>query len=896
LRLAHGSRLGPYEILAPLGAGGMGEVYRARDTRLAREVALKVLPAQVAQDEAVLARFEREAQAVAALSHPNILAIFDFGTAEGVAYAVTELLEGESLRERLKAGALPVRKTAEFALQVAHGLGAAHEKGIVHRDLKPENLFLTHDGRVKILDFGLARHSHTGALTNASGSPTEAQHTEPGTLLGTVSYMSPEQVRGKTVDHRSDIFSLGVVLYEMATGARAFQRETPAETMSTILRDDPLESGRTSGSGRLTPGLDRILRHCLEKNPDERFQSARDLAFDLEALTGSHTSGQAVAAGGQVLPWRVSPLQLGLGALAIAALGFGVGRMGRLSAPPRAQQPSFARLTIQVGNLHSPSVSPEGQSFAFVAEDGGDSDILVQRVGGANAINLTADTPEEDVEPAFSPDGTQIAFRSEREGGGIFVMGATGESVRRLTDVGNNPAWSPDGREIVYSTQGFGPSWPYSRGGYGELWAVNLATGEKRGLTRGRPIDAVQPSWSPHGQRIAYWGLRSGGQRDIWTVATSGAEATIVPATNDAALDWNPVWSPDGRFLYFASDRSGTMSLWRVSIDEATGRAGNELEALPVPSSYAGHFSFTRDGSRLVFATITAADSIDRVGFDPAASKTVGQAQTIFTSSLRLWGIGVSRDGRAVVLSATGPQEAVYTLRSDGTGLRQLTNGQYKDRVGGFFPAGDRVVFFSNRSGQYEAWAIRLDGSGLTQLTRTQGDEVVDPAVAPDGLSLALAGDHNVRIAHLDSSGAPSLSELLPAPEAGLDFVGPAWSSDGKKLAGLLIHPSGRATLAIHVLGSSTFEDLDVDTNRGWVTWLSGRDLLFQRSGRLLALDIDTRKVREVAVAVGTSGGRATDWIVSIALPADNRTLFVLRSRHIGEIWQMTLDQPRSGK
>ena len=297
LRLAAGSRLGPYEILAPLGAGGMGEVYRARDTRLARDVALEVLPAHVAQDGDTLARFEREAHAAAALSHPNILAIFDFGTSDGIAYAVTELLDGETLRERLKAGALTPRKVAEYAAQVAHGLSAAHDKGIVHRDLKPENLYLTREGRVKILDFGLARQSQMGAFGSNSGSPTEA-HTEPGTLLGTVSYMSPEQVRGKAVDHRSDIFSLGAVLYEMATGVRAFQRDTPAETMSTILRDDPLDStdGATR-SGRLTPGLDRVLRHCLEKNPDERFQSARDLAFDLEALTRSHTSGQPALAG-----------------------------------------------------------------------------------------------------------------------------------------------------------------------------------------------------------------------------------------------------------------------------------------------------------------------------------------------------------------------------------------------------------------------------------------------------------------------------------------------------------------------------------------------------------------------------------------------------------------------
>ena len=235
---------------------------------------------------------------MAALSHPNILSIFDFGQHDGTAYAVTELLEGETLRERLKAGALPTRKAAELAIQIAHGLAAAHAKGIVHRDLKPENVFVSRDGRVKILDFGLARQLDPRAPGDDSGSPTEAHHTEPGAVLGTVGYMSPEQVRGQPVDHRSDIFSLGSVLFELSTGAPAFKRDTSAETMTAILRDDPLEVPEpASRSSRITPGLERILRHCLEKAPEERFQSARDLAFDLEAFSGSTQSGVASASG-----------------------------------------------------------------------------------------------------------------------------------------------------------------------------------------------------------------------------------------------------------------------------------------------------------------------------------------------------------------------------------------------------------------------------------------------------------------------------------------------------------------------------------------------------------------------------------------------------------------------
>jgi serine/threonine-protein kinase len=288
MTLSAGSRLGPYEILAPLGAGGMGEVYRARDTRLDRTVAVKVLPARFVGDPDALARFEREARAVAALSHPNILSIHDFGTDQGVAYAVTELLEGKTLRERLEAGPLPARKAIEYAVQTAHGLAAAHEKGIVHRDLKPENVFVTNDGRVKILDFGLARLT---ARELSGASLTEARTatvgTEPGVVMGTLGYMSPEQVRGQVADHRSDIFSFGAVLYEMLTGQRAFHGGSAADTMSAVLNQEPELSRTLPG---IAPALEHIVRRCLEKNVGERFQSAHDLAFALNSLSTSGIS------------------------------------------------------------------------------------------------------------------------------------------------------------------------------------------------------------------------------------------------------------------------------------------------------------------------------------------------------------------------------------------------------------------------------------------------------------------------------------------------------------------------------------------------------------------------------------------------------------------------------
>src|SRR5271166_2598813 len=290
--LTPGTILGQYEIRSPLGAGGMGEVYRAHDTRLDREVAIKVLPESLTSDADRLRRFEQEARAAAALNHPNILAVYQMATHDGVSFMVTELLDGETLRERLRRGPVPIRKAIDYGVQIAHGLVAAHDKGIVHRDLKPENLFVTKEGRVKILDFGLAKLKQPDADEGADcARPTQTKQTEPGVVMGTAGYMSPEQVRGKTVDHRTDIFAFGAILYEMLTGKRAFQRSTSAETMTAILNDDPPSMLQIVQS--TPPGLQRVVHRCLEKNPEQRFQSASDLAFALEALSESGSSPTA---------------------------------------------------------------------------------------------------------------------------------------------------------------------------------------------------------------------------------------------------------------------------------------------------------------------------------------------------------------------------------------------------------------------------------------------------------------------------------------------------------------------------------------------------------------------------------------------------------------------------
>ncbi len=405
MSLVPGSKLGPYEILGQIGAGGMGEVYRAKDPRLSREVAIKVLPATFSQDAERLRRFEQEAKAAGVLNHPNITAVYDIGTnsTDGAPYVVQELLEGETLRAALAGGRIAQRRALDYATQIALGLAAAHEKGIVHRDLKPENVFVTKDGRVKILDFGLAKLTQNeGEVSSATNLPTETRGTEPGVVLGTLGYMSPEQVRGKPADARSDIFSFGAILYEMLSGKRAFHGDSAADTMSAILREDPPDLSVTNQN--ISPGLERIVRHCLEKNPEQRFQSARDLAFDLEAVSG--TSVQTATAPVPRRKPRLLPCALlVLGLLAGAALVFSLrGRATAGTAPLAGAYVSPAHQSP--GRRNSPSLSPDGQSVAFAHRSGQQARPLGPARRRPQSDRPDADCDQDSYSPAFSPDGT----------------------------------------------------------------------------------------------------------------------------------------------------------------------------------------------------------------------------------------------------------------------------------------------------------------------------------------------------------------------------------------------------------------------------------------------------------------------------------------------------------
>ncbi len=500
-----GDKVGPYEILEILGGGGMGIVYKARDTRLARTVALKFLPPELTRDPQAKERFEQEARAASSLDHPNLCTILELGeTPDGRLYLAMPCYDGETLRRRIERGPLPVSEAVDIALQIARGLSKAHRSGIVHRDIKPANVIVTTDGVVKILDFGLAKLAGMAAIS------------QTGSSAGTPAYMSPEQARGDEVDPRTDLWSLGVVLYEMLAGRRPFRGEREQAVVYSILneRPQPLRELRPE----VPPELARMAERLMAKDPADRYASVDEPLAELRAFAGDPgtTTFLTLASGRRTRRWI-----WGAAAVAVAAVVAGYLFLARPRGAEAPVHATFTRLTDQEGKETFPSVSPDGNFFVYARATSPDNlDLYLQRVQGGNPINLTADSAASDTQPAYSPDGGMIAFRSERGGGGIFVMGATGESVRRLSDIGYNPSWSPDGKEVVVATEGItSPAW---RSSVSQLWRIRVEDGSRRLVA---PGDAVQPSWSPHGQRIAYWGIPDGkAQRDLWTLPVAGGE------------------------------------------------------------------------------------------------------------------------------------------------------------------------------------------------------------------------------------------------------------------------------------------------------------------------------------------------------------------------------------
>jgi len=772
--ISAGARLGPYEILAAIGAGGMGEVYRAKDPRLGRDVAIKVLPASLSSDPDRLKRFAQEARAAGVLNHPNITIVYDIGTDDGGAgapYVVQELLEGDTLRAELAAGRFSPRRSIECGIQIAQGLAAAHEKGIVHRDLKPENLFVTREGRIKILDFGLAKLTQSPESASATNVATA---TEPGVVMGTLGYMSPEQIKAKPADARSDIFAFGAILYEMLAGQRAFRGDSAGETMAAILKEDPPDLSATNHD--VAPGLERIVRHCLEKNPERRFQSASDIAFDLETLSGLSTPAPVLQA--PSVRWR-RPALLAAAAAAFALAGLLAGRF--LWTMPAASAPAFHRVTYRRGYMRSARFAPDGHAVFYAANwDGSEKpELFTARLDNPGSLRLSL--PPGSVE-SISGSGEMLVLSDElfsvgyAHRGILRVAPLSGGAARDLAEDVAGADWSRDGKslaivraagwkyrleypagKVLYETSGWISHPRVSPRGdavafldhpqFGDdAGGVSLVgrDGKKKTLTNG--ASSTQGlAWSPSGDEIWFTASEAGSNRVLFAVTPSGRRRLL--ARSPGVLTLEDVSADGHALMTHSTERIGMVGL---SAD------GKDQDLSWLDWSRAGMLS--DDGSTLVF---TEEGEGGGSGYSVYLRKMDG------SPALRLGegeGIAFSRDGKWVLSALAGRSPAPLILLPTGIGdARPLPADSINhDAVrGAFLPDGRRIVFTGSDAGHgRRAWVQDLEGGKARPITP---EGVVGSVLSPDGKLITARGpDQKVGLYPVDGGSPRPLPGLDP--------------------------------------------------------------------------------------------------------------------------------------
>ena len=778
--LATGSRLGPYEILAPLGAGGMGEVYRALDPRLSREVAIKVLPERLREHAEALARFEREARSVAALSHTNILAVHDIGRHEGVAFTVMELLDGETLRDRLRAGALPLHKALDIAIQIARGLGAAHGRGVVHRDLKPENVFVTRDGQVKILDFGLARIDEPGESSPASAdssSPTRISPTTPGVLLGTLGYMAPEQVRGEPADARADLFAFGAVLLEMLTGARAFDGGSPAEAMSAILRDEPFIP-RDIGA---PPALIRLIRHCLEKRRDERAQSARDVLFVLESI--DDLDRPAGVSGASSLSRAPAPSP----AAASAA-----------SSPP-----TYRALTFRRGVVHNARFTPDGRMIVYSASwDGLARQMYLARLDGPESTALAL--PSADLMAVSSAGELLISLERRFIGNVYFSTGRLarapmmGGAARELLDDVHEADWAPDGERL----------------------AVLRRVGSHMRLEY--PIDTVRhttDSWlafirvSPDGERVAFFEVWTSGMKTLRVLEPDGSTRVLAELRH-----WpgGLVWTPDGGELWFMEWGGPDGSMLRAI--DLRGRLRTVSQMM---GGYTVLHDLAADGS-LLWTQAPLHGQISCLAPGEERERDLSWFDLSVAKDL-------SSDGRTLLFDEQGhgggPRHQIFLRRTNGSPPIRLGNGLSR----GLSPDGRWVL--SAIDDHFELLPTRQGQPRTLDVTPYR------PGVAswfPDGERIAFIGLEDGREARFFELTIASGAVRPLTPEAEAAQYSAAMSpisQDGTRIA---VRGAGGALNLYDVATGARLASHEVDPGDEVIRWISGdRTLLLWRRGEI---------------------------------------------------------------
>ena len=723
MKLQKGTKIGHYEIVSQVGAGGMGEVYKAHDSRLDREVAIKVLPFEMSSDEDRLKRFEQEAKATSALNHPNILTVYDIGEHDGSPFIVAELLDGVELRERLDEGSIPLRKVTEYAQQIVSGLSAAHEKGIVHRDLKPENLFITKDDRVKILDFGLAKLSEPGGTPTGSEDHTRKALTNPGVVMGTVGYMSPEQVRGQAVDHRSDIFSFGVILYEMVTGRRAFQEESLAETMSAIVKEEPPEMAESNPN--ISPALDRIVRRCLEKKPERRFHSAHDLGFALESLSaptsasGANMTTAVSAIGPEPgrSPWLVPLLGVAAFLLLIGCVVLGVMYIRR--PVPDERPVSFViPLPEQGAGVGVPTISPDGRTIAFVMTLDGKANIYVRDLGSFAEQRLNG-TEDPTGPPFWSPDNRTLAFIAN-------------DKLKKV-DISGGPV-----QVICNAPKGFSGAW--------------------------------------NGDGVIVFGGSEGGMR---RVSATGGEVTELLPLDESRKETRHVWPrflPDGRHFLYRSHNSIPSDPPEIFVASIDGKERKRVFKGNTDVYYAaGHLLFARDTT--VMSQAFDVSKLEVTGEPFPVLENVG-----FNTNSGRSQFTVSENGTVVYRTGSLAERQLTWFDRQGKEISKVgPSTTFEDVV--LSPDGKRIAASRTVDGNADISVLDIERGVPARFTFSSAYDD-DPAWSPDGkyiiFSSAPNNDTVRKIYRKTASGAGNeelISDTVTIANLGLD-----WSPDGKNI------------------------------------------------------------------------------------------------------------------
>ena len=852
MALSPGSRLDNYEILGLLGAGGMGEVYHARDSVLRREVAVKILPAFVSQNLERIHRFELEARAAAALNHPNILAVYQLGSFEGSLYLVTELLEGETLRRQLERAPVFPRKAIEYAVQIARGLSAAHEKGIVHRDLKPENLFITKDGRVKILDFGLAKLIQPPTASDAE-TPTLTHQTIPGLVMGTIGYMSPEQVRGRGVDHRTDIFAFGAVLYEMLCGVRAFHRGTDVETMTAILNDDPLAISQVLPTA--APGLQRVIHRCLEKNPEQRFQSASDLAFAIEALSESNAAPVQLAAthlhlSRRWMRWLLVPATI----LAIVALTF------YLVAKKDSALPHIAGYTQITHSGNAGEVYGTDGVRLYLSQNRYGITEVAAAGGDISPVKINLPNPFlADV----SPDGSKFLVFSLNSGTGpsqsFWSLNILGEAHQYLA-AGIDASWSPDGRLVAYTTP------------EDDLFLIKSDGTENHKLASigGR---GYGPSWSPDGKAIRF--SKSG---ELWEISSSGANLHPLLPGWKGYVCCSGHWSPDGRFFYFNSDGQIFTRDERRSL-LAKQTAPIQLTTGPIEW---GNPIVGKDGAKIFVQGSIRHGELVR--FDPLTK----QSQP-YLGGLSADSVAFSKDGQSIAY-VSYPDCILWSAKRDGSDRVQLSSPPSCPLQPTWSPDGSQILFVESSTGDGpQAFLVPSRGGKSQRLIPDDKGLETDPTWSADGTKIVFS---NSRFGGKDPNSVLKIFDLKSNQTSTIPgspgMFAPRWSPDGHSIA------------AIHMnsIGLNVF---DVTTKRwsilykglvGYQSWSAdGKNIYFLNF-------LENPAVLRVRIADGAIEhvidlkdfrytGNANGWM---GLDPNGAPLF-LRDLSTSDIYSLTLEQ-----